>query len=134
MVFLPFGAAASASAEISLPRAFECQYTEGFSWNDASGVFIGSRDSGMPPLTFVIDSPTRGRMIGNVGVADVAVIANASGLTLLEITGIGNMITTSIFYSPQRPSGSWTSVHSRHINMMFGDIFSQSVGECKAKA
>lgn len=134
LVFLIFVEAASAQTENSTPRAFECQYAEGFSWTDASGDFVGSRTSGIPSLTFVIDSPKRGRMIGNVGVADVAVIANAFGLTFLEITDLGNVITTSIFHDPQLPSGSWTSVHSRHINMIFGSVFSQSIGECKAKS
>jgi hypothetical protein len=78
-------------------------------------------------LTFLIDTSARkAYIIGNVGSSEVSLVPNADGLTLVEITGSGNVMTTAI-------TSKGKSVHSRG-SIMSGDLIpSQYYGSCQKK-
>lgn len=78
-------------------------------------------------LTFLIDtSSKKAYIIGNVGSSEVSLVPNADGLTLVEITGSGNVMTTVI-------TSKGKSVHSRG-GILFGDLVpSQYYGSCRKK-
>ncbi len=77
-------------------------------------------------LKFLFDSMTEKSVImGNNGVADVAFVNNAGGgLSFVEITATGNIMTTTI-------TDNGDAVHSRN-GIMFGNelIPSQYYGKC----
>jgi hypothetical protein len=65
-------------------------------------------------------------LMGNQGSAAVRRVANASGVSFIEITGTGNVMTTSI-------TNGGISVHSRHLNACSEMIASQYFGNCKTQ-
>jgi len=78
-------------------------------------------------LTFRVDtSSKKAYIIGNVGSSEVSLVPNADGLTLVEITGSGNVMTTVI-------TSIGKTVHSRG-SILFGDLVpSQYYGSCLKK-
>ena len=74
----------------------------------------------------------KARLIGNQGVADVAVLLSGSGITFVEQTGSGTFAFTTIF--PERVPGTdeFYAVTSRHMAMLSGrPLPSQYHGKCK---
>jgi len=73
-------------------------------------------------------------MGGNQGGANVLVLLGKGGLTFVEITEAGNIVTTTIF--PSRPrvgTKALLAVHSRHISAFplgTNAIVSQYYGQC----
>jgi hypothetical protein len=78
-------------------------------------------------LTFLVDSSARkAYIIGNAGSAEVSLVQNSYGLTLVEVTGSGNAMVTAI-------TSKGASVHSRS-GIILGDLVpSQYYGECQRK-
>ena len=79
-------------------------------------------------LRFIVDGENgKAYMLGNQGSEEVTVIQNTSGgLSFLEVTGTGNLMTTAIDTKGE-------SVHSRNT-LMGGELIpSQYYGECETK-
>jgi len=112
------GSANLARAETT---TFECDYK---TYGDDKGLH---KVEAPFRLTFLIDtSSKKAYIIGNVGSSDVSLVPNAEGLTLVEITSSGNVMTTVI-------TSKGKSVHSRG-SIVFGDLVpSQYYGSCRKK-
>ena len=66
-------------------------------------------------LTFVMDvEAEKFYMVGNNGTTEVSPVSGSEHLTFVEITAVGNVMTTTI-------TNSGISVHSRNT-VMFGDL------------
>ena len=78
-------------------------------------------------LNFIIDSKTdKTYLLGNAGTEEVSMISGEYGMTFVEITGVGNVMTTTVL-----PNGE--SVHSRN-SVILGDLIpSQYYGTCQFK-
>lgn len=107
-----------ASAETT---TYECDYP---SYSDKKGLH---KVKGQFRLTFLIDPSTKkAYLIGNAGSAEVSLVQNSYGLTLVEITGSGNAMVTAI-------TSKGESVHSRS-SIILGDLVpSQYYGKCQRK-
>ena len=81
-------------------------------------------------LKFMINRKTgKHYVIGNQSKEELIPIANDSGITMFEVTGTGNVMTTTI--SLKKGKGFLKAVHSRK-SLMFGDLIaSQFYGTCK---
>lgn len=100
---------------------FECDYS---TYSDRAGIHKVERPF---RLTFLIDSRAeKAYLIGNNGSAEVLLIPNGGGLTLVETTGTGNVMVTAI-------ATKGDSVHSRNGIMNGTIIPSQYYGKCIAK-
>ena len=100
---------------------FECDYK---TYGDDKGL----HKVGAPfRLTFLVDSSSKkAYIIGNVGSSEVSLVPNLEGITLVETTGSGNVMTTVITLKGK-------SVHSRG-SVVFGDLVpSQYYGSCLKK-
>jgi len=119
VIFLVAFGALSASAA---PMSFQCSFTR---YADDIG---GLRKTDKPfELSYLIDTETeKAYIIGNNGSAEVTLISNKSGFSLIEVTPSGNVMVTAISVSTQ-------AVHSR--NVIAGDkiIPSQYYGTCVRK-
>ena len=118
VAFLLLGLASVASSET---MTIVCNYTTVATPNDGLAE-VG--DEGFR-LTFMLDSEThKVNMIGSSGSGEVSMVNNDSGMTFVEITATGNVMTTTI-------SDNLRSVHSRH-SIMTGDLIpSQYYGQCE---
>lgn len=79
-------------------------------------------------LQFIHDAVSKkAYMIGNLGSTEVIVVPNNAGISFVEITDVGNVMSTSI-------NTSGKSVHSRHT-IWDGENMqpSQYYGQCSAK-
>jgi len=78
-------------------------------------------------LTFVVDvEAEKYYMVGNNGSTEVSPVSGSEHLTFVEITAVGNVMTTTI-------TNSGISVHSRHT-VIFGDLVSsQYYGTCETR-
>ena len=78
-------------------------------------------------LNFIIDTNTgKGYILGSQGSAEVFVVKQSSGISFVEITGTGNVMSTVI-------DKQMNSTHSRHT-IIFGEaITSQYYGKCIKK-
>jgi hypothetical protein len=116
--FATLGSAPLAGADTT---TFECDYK---TYGDDKGL----HKVGTPfRLTFLVDSSSKkAYIIGNVGSSEVSSVPNAEGITLVEITSSGNVMTTVI-------TAKGKSVHSRG-SIVFGDLVpSQYYGSCLKK-
>lgn len=79
-------------------------------------------------LTFMIDEKTKkSYMIGNNGSSKVAHIDKGNGISFVEITGLGNVMTTTI-------DSNMKAVHSRNTVGILGELLpSQFYGSCVVK-
>lgn len=77
-------------------------------------------------LMFIIDSNTKkAYMRGNIGTEEVKWLPNAEGgVTFIEITTVGNVMTTSVDQNGE-------SVHSRNTIIRGKLLASQYYGQCK---
>lgn len=109
------------SVALADTMTFECEYT---TYSDKTGLH---KVDGPFNLTFLIDlSADKAYLIGNNGSAEVVLIPNAGGVTLVETTGTGNVMVTAITKKGE-------SVHSRNGIMNGTIIPSQYYGKCVAK-
>lgn len=118
VVVLVLGAPKPANAEAT---TYECDYP---TYSDATGLH---KVKAPFRLTFLIDASTKkAYLIGNAGSAEVSLIENSYGLTLVEITGSGNAMVTAI-------TSKGESVHSRS-GIILGELVpSQYYGKCQRK-
>ena len=98
---------------------FTCLYTK---TADESGLREAEDDF---VLRFLIDDQTgKAYLVGNAGSSEVEVITGGGFLSFIEITGVGNIMTTTIVSNGK-------SVHSRN-SVILGDLLaSQYYGTCK---
>ncbi len=95
---------------------------------------IADNEDGLQPvkkpfvLTFLMDRETeKAYMIGNNGSVEVELVVNAGdGLTFIETTVSGNVMTTTIIETGE-------SVHSRNSILLGELIPSQYYGTCEEK-
>ncbi len=78
-------------------------------------------------LTFIVDVENgKGYLLGNQGSSEVTVLPTDDGISFLEVTGTGNLMTTAIDKKRK-------SVHSRNT-IMFGELIpTQYYGKCEVK-
>ncbi len=114
-ILLSLFAASNVSAEI---KTFVCDYP---TWSDEEGNHP-HKDPFV--LTFILDGETgKAYLKGNLGTEDVQVIPGDNGITFIEITDTGNVMTTTIDLHAH-------SVHSRN-GVIFGELTpSQYYGTC----
>jgi len=114
---------------------FRCTFGPGIVANwDEGVVSISPGNFGKPDVTLIFDAidpvARTGRMIGNAGATDLAVISTSVGTTLVEKTGNGGLVLTTIFTEKSLDNGKLSAVMSRHIT--FGGPFpSQYYGTCE---
>jgi len=78
-------------------------------------------------LTFIIDSAKNAAYIlGNNGSAPVRLVTGDRGFTFIELTGSGNVMTTTI-------DSKRESVHSRHTLISGELVPTQYYGKCRYK-
>jgi hypothetical protein len=101
------------------PVLFTCDYA---TYSDERG--LNRAEKGFQ-LRFMIEPRTKkSYAIGNNGSTPVKLVANADGLTFVEITDSGNVMVTAI-------TNRGASAHSRS-SMILGDLVpSQYYGTCK---
>ncbi len=75
-------------------------------------------------LTFLVDLETdKAYMLGNAGSTEVRMLTSSGGVSFIEITSVGNVMTTAI-------DTKGKSVHSRN-SVMFGELLpAQYYGKC----
>lgn len=80
-------------------------------------------------MTFIIDPDKHAAyayMVGGLGTSTVQVIQNAGGLTFLEITATGNVMTTTVLDNGR-------AVHSRNTVIIDELLPPQYYGKCTTK-
>jgi len=89
-------------------------------------------------LTFVFDSidydKGTARIVGNQGAADIVILSGTKGVSFIELTGNGNLISTTVFFEySDFALKHFKAVHSRHISLApfapTGALPSQHYGE-----
>ena len=104
------------SSAYAAPTTIICNYDK-YSNNE------GIHDAKEFKLTFIIDNEKETYyLLGNNGTEKVHPINNNEGISFLEVTATGNVMTTTI-------DSNKTSVHSRHT-VIGGLIPSQYYGAC----
>ncbi len=75
-------------------------------------------------LRFVVDTNKNSAyMLGNIGSVEVTMISTQGGITFVEVTEVGNVMTTTV-------ANNGDSVHSRN-SIVLGDLVpSQYYGKC----
>ena len=93
------------------------------SWSDEEGIHEANDFN----LTFIVDGENdTAYMVGNNGSAEIAILSSGGNINCLEVTGTGNMMTTTI-------DSKLKSVHSRN-SVLFGDLIaSQYYGSCEIR-
>ena len=112
----------SVAGETADPTSFTCNFT-------LSASPDGLEENKKPmTLRFIIDNEAKkSYFIGNNGSSDVITINNqGGGVSFIEITKTGNIMTTTITSSRQ-------AVHSRNSNILGDLVPSQQYGECDIK-
>lgn len=101
-------------------ETYECQYT---SFSNQKGNHKEEFN-----LIFLVDvSAGKSYIVGNNGSSEVNYIDNAAGLSFIEITDSGNVMTTAI-------DANMKSVHSRNSIGLTGELLpSQYYGSCVQK-
>ncbi len=107
---------------------FQCVYPTHARLDEEKGAVVGKEDFS---LMFLLDlEASKAYMIGSEGSDEVIFLRQAAGFTLIETTGTGNVMTTTI-------SNGMDSVHSRHPIIPAGEtakiIASQYYGFCSLK-
>jgi hypothetical protein len=98
-----------------------CEYP---TYSDADGNHIAKSEF---KLTFVIDKKENvAYLVGNQGSAKVNFMKSINGLSFLEVTGAGNLMTTAV-------DTSGYSVHSRNTLIAGKIVASQYYGKCVFK-
>jgi hypothetical protein len=126
-------AAAGSAAQEKL--TFRCNLGPGASANWDSGSVSVEKDTfGKPNVELTFDAidlkAGTGRIIGNAGGSDLVVLGGSEAITLIEQTGSGNFVFTTIFKATAKRNGEYIAVMSRHISMPGGPLPSQYHGTC----
>lgn len=116
-------------------QSFRCTFGPGVAANwDKGKLGIERTNFGKPSAEIVFDAINikdgTGRIIGNGGASDISVVS-IYPLTLLELTGSGNPIITTIFQRQADTNGQLAAVMSRHVVSFGGALPSQYYGTCK---
>jgi hypothetical protein len=122
-----------------MPKALRCEFESYSSGTaDQTAARITARikqEPGIDPLMYAALDPAKGtaQFIGNIGAANVTLIATAFTWSLVEVTETGNVNVTQVFLwdEPSADIGSYRAVHSRHSSMMGSIVVSQHYGRCK---
>jgi hypothetical protein len=124
--------------------ALTCHMTQKHSASIGKG-YISDGGSEKMDLTFASIDQKNGKaqLIANAGSADVPVLIRQDQMVFPEVTGGGNMNTTSVFfYRDMSGPGDGIvkihdkrafAVHSRHVLIMDTAVVSQWVGFCEIK-
>lgn len=76
-------------------------------------------------LTFIVDSKSNAAYsVGNNGSSKVQAVPGGGGITFIEMTGSGNIMTTTV-------DSKGVSVHSRHTQIEGEVVPSQYYGVCE---
>lgn len=112
----------SYSATYADTTTYFCNYPK---YADAEGLH---KQKGTFELRFLVNNPPeKSYLVGNNGSAEVGVILNwDGGITLVEITNSGNVMTTAI-------SKDGESTHSRSNSIAGQLVPSQHYGKCVVK-
>ena len=114
-------------------RSLKCSFKEGVSmtWK-ASGVSI-ERDlwKGVTHFDSIDLREGKARIIGNQGSADITAFVTPAGITLVESTGLGNLVFTTVFARYKPETDEFCAVMSRHMNLIGASLPSQYYGTCK---
>ena len=103
------------------PVSYSCNYT---TYSDSDGRHRVTEEF---KLTFIVDTSARkAYMIGNNGTAELQIVRNTDGVTLIEVTASGNVMVTAI-------ARNGSSVHSRSTMISEDIVPSQYYGKCVAK-
>ncbi len=107
------------------PVTFDCSYPL---MANLDGIELAEEDFN---LQFLVDPESdKAYMIGNVGTVEVIHLNNDLGVSFIEVTGTGNVMTTTITFG-------LVSVHSRHTIIPAGEkgelLPSQYYGICVKK-
>jgi hypothetical protein len=126
-----FSAADGFAADI--PRAIVCNFPGGNFASIESGRFVSKSVDDRMALTYGAIDPSTGtaQMIGNVGSADVLLLAEKSSLHFLERTGAGNLTITTVYL--RGDARSFSAVHSRHVGTSKDPLVSQYLGSCDVR-
>jgi len=117
-------------------KSFKCNFENGnfASWENGKIQSNATKDI----LSLIFDSidykKRTGRLIGNQGSSDILVNTTFGGINLIEITGAGSFITTTIYMPSARDNieDQFFAVHSRHIAPLLDlPMSSQYYGKCK---
>jgi uncharacterized protein YuzE len=111
---------------VGAPLTYDCSYT---SHSNDKGL---KNDSQPFNIKFLVDAEAKkAYIVGNQGSADVIPIPGWEGISFIEITDSGNVMTTTIV--TEGTATAMPSVHSRHTTMTgTGRITpSQYYGTCK---
>lgn len=114
---------------------FRCTLGPGTSANwDSGSVAIERGNFGKPTVVVTFDSidlsAGTGRVIGNAGASDLVVLSGSQSFTLVEQTGTGNYVFTTIFQAKAHSTGEYIAVMSRHMATPSGPFPSQYHGTC----
>jgi len=114
------GAAASIfSMGVSAITTLECNFS---SYSDEEG-----NNKARFPLTFIIDKKSdKAYLLGNNGTSEVLMVDKGYGLTFVEITETGNVMTTTL-------TDNLKAVHSRNTVVVDRLVPSQYYGACTQK-
>ena len=123
MPYIPLPLIAQLLTSTAAPvTTFECNYP---TYSDKKGVHAAKSPM---RLSFIVDPATeKAYLTGELGSSEVQMISNTDGLTFLEITPSGNVMTTTI-------TAGGESVHSRNTILFKNELVaSQHYGSCRKK-
>lgn len=119
--------------QLMAARSLKCKMGLGAfaDWESGEPVIEIDRWTGDPVLYFDAINLKEGnaRIVGNQGASDVTAFLTAGGLHLMEQTGVGNVVLTSVF--AQKKKGGYVFVRSRHMGGGLLLLPSQYHGTCK---
>lgn len=114
---------------------FACQFTKGAVGDLKDGVLkhTETKKGDLPPLSFSLNTTTlKGTVVGNLGKSTVDVVSGKHVINFVEVTGAGNVISTSIFFPDNHQNGNLHhATHTRNIALKDGAIVSSYFGFCK---
>ncbi len=113
-------------------KSLRCSFHDGSVVTWDNGSYKYDRDKRFDNLVYdSIDLMNgKARIIGNQGAADINIVSSPSGISFLEMTGMGNITITTVFPEYQKGTLKFICTHSRHMNMGKSVIVSQYHGVC----
>ncbi len=141
VLFTPFSVSAQSNLDPLLgAKTIRCTIKEGgtstFNGKKTSferGAFSKNPEDSVATYTKIDIKHGTALIIGNAGTDDVAVRAGEVGLNFIDFTGVGALITATIF-SNRDADGNYFYATSRHTQLSFGETTSmpsQWTGICK---
>jgi len=116
------------------PKAFVCKFTQGAAARYDEAEWSVKMLNEKLDLTFAGLNSQQGKaqLIGNAGASDVRFWKGAWTWNFVEVTDVGNVMTTTVFEA----SGGkdYPAVHSRHTSVAGEPFPSQYRGTCSAKS